>query len=158
MSKGNGIVVSSNPKGVFLEGTIQDTSKPGTVMQMEAATAFISGRPNWIHANLGADGDPALIALLVEDSLQGQLMTTAYTSGTRCFLYCPVAGEEVNVLLDEGAGTSNTITQGDRFMMDSDTGIPIPESGSPRSVPFIAMETLTQQAAPVLTWCTYTGH
>jgi hypothetical protein len=157
MSKGNLIVVSSNPKGVFLEGTIDDTSKPGTLMQIEAK-AFLNGEPFWQAASIGTDGFPALIAVLREDILQGFLPTQAYVSGTRCFLYCPAMGEDVNVLVGEGAGTANTFAIGDYFMLDSDAGVLIPASGSPASRPFQCMETVTQVAGSNLTWCKYTGH
>lgn len=157
MAKGQDVVVSSNPKGQFLEGIIGDTSKPGTVMQIKAATVPVGGRHTWIAAAVGTDGLPGIIAVLRPDHLQGKTITDAYVSGTRCFLYCPIAGEEVNVLLDEGAGTSNTIAIGDRFMLDAEDGICVPASGTPSSVPFIAMEAYTNVAGSQLTWCTFTG-
>lgn len=157
MSKGNTIVVASNPRGMFLEGKINDTSKPGTLMQIRA-TALVNSEPVWEAASIGTDGAPALIAVLREDYLQGKTVTDAYVAGTRCFIYCPVAGEDINVLVGEGAGTANTFAIGDKFMLDSDAGVLIPSSGSPVSVPFVCMEVVTQVAGSNLTWCKCTGH
>lgn len=156
--KGTEILVSSHPHGIFLEGIIGDTSSPGTHMQIKAATAMIGGEPTWVAANIGTDGAPALIAVLLSDRLQGKTATDAYVFGTRCFLYCPIAGEDMNVLVGEGAGTANTFAIGDQFMLDSDVGVVIPKSGSPVSVPWICMETNTQVTASTLVWCRYTGH
>jgi hypothetical protein len=158
MAKGNEIIVSSDPRGVFMEGIIGDTSKPGTLMQIQAGTAPKAGRFTWIAASIGTDGKASLIAVLLPDSLQGKLATDAYVSGTRCFLYCPEGGEDLNVLVGEGAGTSNTFAIGDRFTLDSDVGILIPAAGTEASQPFICLETFTQVTSPQLVWCKYTDH
>jgi len=156
--KGNTIVLTSNPKGLFLEGIIGDTSLPGTAMQLKAATDAIVGRPTWVAASIGTDGAPQAIFILREDDLQGKTVADAYVNGTRCFLYGPIAGEELNIRVGEGAGTSNTFNVGDKLMLDSDTGTFIPSTGTPQSVPFQVMEHDVQVAANVLVWCMYTGH
>jgi hypothetical protein len=158
VSKGNEIIVSSAPEGIFLEGVIADTSKPGNLMMVKAATSFLGGRPTFVLMTVAADGTPSLIAVLLEDSFQGKLITDAYVSGTRCRLYCPLAGEEMNVLVGEGAGTSNTFAIGDYFMYDQTDNILVPTAGSPASRPFQCLETVTQVASPNLTYCFYTGH
>jgi hypothetical protein len=156
--KGNTIVLTSNPKGLFLEGIIGDTSLPGTAMQLKTSTDAIGGRPTWVAANIGTDGAPAGIYILREDDLQGKTVSDAYVNGTRCFLYSPIAGEELNIRCGEGAGTSNTFNVGDKLMLDSDTGTFIPTSGSPISNPFQVLEHDVQIAANTLVWCMYTGH
>lgn len=158
MSQGSSVVVSSNPKGQFLEGIIGDTSKPGSLMQVKAATAKVGGRFTYIQSAPGTDGVPTLIAVLLEDDEQGKLITDAYVSGTRCRLYCPIAGEELNVIVGEGAGTSNTFAIGDLFMVDGDGQNLIPSSGSPVSKPFQSLEADTQIASHGLVLCVYTGH
>lgn len=157
MAKGNEIVLSGNPKGVFLEGTIDDTSKPGTIMQIKAGVAPVGGRHTWIAAAPGTDGEPAIIAILCADNFQGKLITDAYVAGTRCFMYCPIAGEEVNVLLGEVAGTGNTFTVGDGFILNATGGWLVPNTGTPGSVPFICLEPAVQVVASTLTWCMFTG-
>lgn len=151
MPKGNEIVVTSNPKGMFLEGTIQDTSLPGTIMQIKAATKFVSGRPSWISANVGTNGKQALHAVLLPDNLQGKTTSDAYVSGTRCFLYVPISGEELNVLC--GISGSVTFAIGDRLMLYSGSGILTADSGSPQQTSWVAMEAITVSSAPGLVYC-----
>ena len=150
---GANIIVSSPPGGVFNEGTIGDTSKPGTMMQMAHNTPFIGAEPVWISANVGTNGYVGASAILLEDHYQGKLATDAYVANTRGFIYFPRVGEEFNMACDVGAGTSNTITQGDLLMLNSNTGVLIPLSGDPAGPIFQAMETLTLVAAGTLCWC-----
>ncbi len=152
------IILSSNPKGVFLEGTVLGTPVPGVNMQIVAAVAPVGGRHQWqVAAPSGGDGKPCLIAILLEDDLQGKTITDAYVSLTRCRMYCPVAGEELLIKVGEGGGTSNTLAIGDLLMSDAEDGIFIPNS-SGVSTPFIVLETETQVADGTLVWCLYTGH
>src|SRR5258708_5368515 len=95
--KGSTILLSANPKGTFIEGTMADTSKPGTCVQVKAATAYTNGRPSFVAAAPGTDGKPVMHAILMEDWLQGIGTGTAYVSGTRAMAYVPIAGEELNV-------------------------------------------------------------
>jgi hypothetical protein len=158
VSKGNSIIVTAQPKGTFLEGFVSGTPLPGHNMQIKAAVSPIGGEMTWEAATpSGGDGKPALIAILLEDSLQGKGVSDAYVSGTRCFMYCPVAGEDMNVRVGEGGGTSNALAIGDLLMSDAEDGIFIPNS-SGGSVPFQAMEVETLGADDTLIWCKYTGH
>jgi hypothetical protein len=156
--RGNEIIVSSNPKGMFLEGVVSGTPKPGTAMSIKAATKLQGGEPTWTPGAGGANGSPALIAILTADVLQGKDALSAYVNGTRCFLYAPIAGEDMNILAGEGAGTSNSYAIGDKLMMDNTTGVFIASSGSPPSIPFVAMEALTQVVGSSLLWAKCTGH
>lgn len=157
MAKGNEIVVSSDPKGVFLEGIVVGTPKPGTIMEIKPGVAPASGRFQWQAFQTPADGKPAIIAVLLPDSLQGKLNTDAYVTLTRCFLYCPAMGEDLNVLRLDIAGTADDVAIGDLFMVDNPTGKLIANS-SGGSVPFIALETITDPVADTLMWVKYTGH
>lgn len=153
MARGASIIVSSPPRGVFIEGIIGDTSKPGTIMQIQGGTACAVGGFTYIAANVGTDGKCVCHQVLLADSLQGKLATDAYVSGTKCFLYIPSPGEDVNVLLGEVAGTGNTYAIGDRLIIDAEDGVLVPESGSPQETSWICLETLTQVAGSHLTWC-----
>lgn len=157
MARGNSIVVTAEPKGQFLEGTIADTSKPGTIMQVKAATAFKGGRPSYVAGAPGTDGKQVLPAVLLEDNLQGKTSSDAYVSGTRCRLYCPVAGEELNILVGEVAGTGNSYAIGDRLIIDAEDGILVPETGSPQATQFVALEAVTQVAGSYLLHVLYLG-
>jgi len=156
MAIGNEIVVSGNPKGVFLEGTVDGTPKPGTVMQINAQEPA-NGRHDWTAFNADADGDQRLIAVLNIDHLQGKISTDAYVDGDRCFLYVPAAGEEINVLVANIAGTSDSFAIGDLLMVNDGDGKLIATTGSPESEPFIVLETQSAITADTLIHCMYTG-
>jgi hypothetical protein len=155
VAKGREIQVSSNPKGQFLEGVIGDTSLPGTIMQIQAGTAFVQGRPTYVAAAPGVAGNPLQIAVLLADDLQGFTVTTAYVIGTRCRLYCPLAGEEMNILCGQG-GPTQAFTVGQQLMIAATGGVLIPATGSPISIPAVAMEAITV-TVPGLVFVTITS-
>jgi len=158
MSKGNTIILTSEPKGTFQEGFVSGTPKPGHNMQIKAAVAPVGGRHTWEPATpSGGDGKPCLIAILTEDALQGKGIEDAYVSGTRCFLYSPAPGEEMNVRVGEAGGTGNALAIGDLLMSDAEDGLFVPNS-SGVSTPFQAMEAEVLGADDTLIWCKYTGH
>jgi hypothetical protein len=155
MSQGSLIIDRAKARGIFDEGTITDTSKPGTVMEIVPGSAFIGGRPQW-RASSAADGTKRGIVVLLEDGLQGKLATDAYVANTRCFLYWPQPGEELNMLVTAGAGTgtSNDVDQGD-FLGVGSTGKLKPDS-SYATRPFQAMEDVST-IADALVNCKYLG-
>lgn len=159
MAKGNEIIVSMEPRGVFHEGYVSGTPKPGTVMQVQAGTAMDgTGRFTWEAYNADADGNQRLIAVLLHDKLQGKLATDAYASGDRCRLYCPLPGEEINMLKGDVSGTADDFAVGDVLMVDDGTGKVIATTGSPESEPFICLEAVTDPTADQLVWCMFTGY
>jgi hypothetical protein len=151
--RGNSIILTSNPKGVFLEGIIDDTSKPGTMMEITPTTGPTGGRPHFRHYQPSADGDPRMVAVLLEDDLQGFPATTAYVAGSRCRIYVPLPGEEMNVLVRDIAGTGDTHTIGDRFEPGHADGKLIVQSTSANVGTFTAMETVPAPTADMLLWC-----
>lgn len=154
MAKGNSIIVSADPKGHREGGIIDDTSLPGTIMQVEAATEPVGGRHKWIAAAPGGDGIPVMCAVLLEDSKQGKLVSDAYVAGRHGELYWPLPGEDVNVRVGETAGTANSFAIGDRLCINATGGYLIPDTGTDYSATlFIVMETVTQVAADSLVWC-----
>ncbi len=156
MARGNDIVLPVEPRGVFLEGLISGTPKPGTIVQIKN-TALVNGRPTFEAFNRAADGDRGIIAVLDADRLQGKLATDAYADGDRCFVYCPVAGEELNVLKLDVAGTGDDFTIGQYLIVDDGTGKVLGTTGSPQSEPFVAMEAITDPTADQLVHVMYTG-
>jgi len=161
MSLGNNIIVSNEPKGVFKEGVMSGTPKPGTVMQVKSATEPTGGNSfTWEVFNAAADGDQRLIAVLLADKLQGKVATDAYVTATRCFLYCPVPGEELNMLVSAaGTGTGDSMAIGDLLIVDDGTGLLVATTGDPQSEPFICMETVTDLVADgALIHCMFTGY
>lgn len=156
--KGTAILCEGEPRGVFKRGIISGTPKPGTVMQIKAATEPVSGCHTWEVYNQSADGAQALIAVLLEDWEQGKTADDAYADGTYGKLYCPAHGEELNMLVANIVGTSDVFAIGDRLIVDDGTGLLIAETGSPTSTPFQVLETKTALTADTLVHCIYTGH
>lgn len=169
MAKGNEIILSVPPKGVFEECIVSGTPKPGTVMELKTGVAQVGGRwtyepagttaNNSTYSGMAADGNRLPIAVLLPDHLQGALATTAYVSGSRGFLYYPVPGEEVNMILKDESGTAadQDFIPGTKLIVDDGTGKLIASAGSPESEPFICLETVTDLDADTLTWCKFTG-
>lgn len=122
--KGVEIILSAQPRGVFLEGIIQGTPQPGTAMTVAVGVPFTNGRPNWVAYAGSANGDPRLCAILLNDWLQGMPFNGIYTSGQRGLLYAPLAGEEMNILVapQVGTGSANAYTIGERFIPTAATG------------------------------------
>lgn len=165
MAKGNNIIVTANPMGVFMECTVVGTPKPGTIMTPVPGTAPVNGRFSYEPAGttatvfMSADGDRIPIAVLLPDQLQGKIATDAYVTGTRGFLYFPEPGDEINVLfMDDGSGTSDDLAIGDLLIVDDGTGKLIKTTGSPQSEPFTCLEAVTDPTADQLVWAMYNGH
>lgn len=159
--KGNEIILTSAPRGIFLEGIITDTSKPGTCMEIVPGTAPKGGRHSWRASTL-AQGRPRMIAILLPDQLQGKGPTDAYVASTRCFLYCPIAGEELNVLVDiVGTGTGATTGASIGELLEANpNGHFTLEVSVTAPCPFVSMENVADIATgpqAVLVWSIYTG-
>ena len=159
MAKGNEILLSANPRGVFLEGYVNAALQPGIVCQIDVSEGLgDDGRADWEAYNTAADGEQRLIAVLLPDQLKGKLATDAYASGDRCFLYVPCPGEELNMLLLDIAGTGDDFAFGDILMVNDGDGKLIATTGSPESEPFQLMEVVTDPVADTLAHCIYTGY
>ena len=182
--RGNEIIVTSNPRGVFVEGTVDGTPKPGTIMQLQAGTAIDSeGRFTYEVFNQNVDGErPAgPLLVLLPDNLQGKTASDAYVDATRCFLYVPVAGEELNILT-KGSGTED-YTVGQKAVIDDSTGVLIGApaftadyatpgldseaevivavnllKNAPQTSPFIFLEAKTNLAADTPLHVMYSGY
>jgi hypothetical protein len=167
VARGNECIVTSNPKGVFREGFISGTPKPGIVVEHKVGTALRGGRftyePAGTTANSGAnqgmaaDGNRLPICILLPDHLQGKTMNDAYADGDRCFLYYPVAGEELNMIIENQSGTADDFVAGDKLIVDDGTGKLLISAGTPEAEPFICQETATDLTADNLTWVMFTG-
>lgn len=136
---------------------VSGTPKPGTVMEVE--TFFSS---NGLHKyrvyQPGTDGEQRVIAVLLEDDLQGKLITDAYVSGTLGRVYFPLPGDELNMLLGDVSGTGDDHTAGETLIVDTGTGKLIATTGSPESEPFRLMEAITDPTADTLAPCMFTGY
>lgn len=158
MSLGNGIILNgTEPKGRFQECIVSGTPKPGTCMTKVAATEPVNGIFTYEAFNRGADGADAPTAVLLPDYLQGKLATDAYTNGDRGFLYFPLPGDELNMLLKNISGTSDAFAIGDPLMVDEDTGKLIAKTGTPEKVAFECAETVVAITEDTLARCVCNG-
>lgn len=170
MARGQRILVSAEPKGKFQEVIVDGTPKPGTIMTIKPGTAvdgngIFTYEPAGTSAGLmAADGDQIPIAVLLGGAdgcvgvPPGNLSTSAYVSGERGTVYFPVAGEELNILKLDVAGTGDDFTIGQKLIVDDGTGKVLGTTGTPESEPFVALEAVTDPTADQLVWCQYTGH
>lgn len=160
--RGNEIIVSANPRGVFMEGYIAtgETPKPGTILQRDPTIALRGGRHTYSIYNADADGGrpKGAIYILLPDHLQGLTADMTYAAGDRCFLYTPVAGEEFNLLLANISGTADDHAAGEIMIIDDTTGKLIATTGTPETESFQLLESVTDPTADQLVWCAYTGY
>lgn len=152
------IVVSPEPRGRFVGAIIDGTPKPGTCMTIKAGVAKSNGLFTYEAFNRDADSDRAAVGILVEDYLQGKLVTDAYVSGTWGQIYFPLPGDELQVLKGDVAGTGDDFTIGQYLIIDDGTGKVIGTTGSPEMEPFVCLEAITDPEADVLVHVMYTGH
>lgn len=145
----NTIIVSQEPRGRFFDGYISGTPKPGTVMQLKAATEPVSGRHTWEAYDRAADGDrpKGPVVVLLEDALQGKGIDGAYENGKMGHLYVPLPGDELLMLLLDVAGTGDAHTIGELMLVDDGTGKLIVTTGTPQKESFVCMETLAAPTA-----------
>lgn len=167
MSKGNSVILTSPPKGNFQEGIITDTSIPGMVLEMKPTTLPVGGRMSY-RARSAAAGSKGDILLLLNDGLQGKLAVgaatafgpggagDAYVANTRCFLYEPVMGEELNILIGSVAGTADDVAIGDLFGVNNDGKWKA--NSAYTSAPMKANEVITDPTADYMLWATYLGN
>lgn len=161
MARGNRILITPD-RAFCVEGIIAagETPKPGTVVQIQAATALQGGRHTWEIYNADADGGrpkgPYII--LREDILQGKTTSDAYAAGERCFGFIPLPGCEFNGLLLNLAGTADDHPLGEILIVDDTTGKFIVTTGSPETEPAILLEAVTDPTADTLAWMQWTGY
>ena len=160
MSTHNVIVLSPAPNGRFVEGIISGTPKPGTVMQLKAATEPVNGKHTWEVYNRAADGNrpQGPLAILTEDNLQGKTVDDAYVTGTLGQLYFPIPGDELQVLLLNIAGTGDAFAIGDLLIVNDGDGKMIATTGSPENEPFTVAETLAAITADTLCHVFFSGY
>lgn len=160
MAKGARVIVSSEPRGITRAFFVSTGEKPGTIMQVDTATALKSGRNTLVVYNRDADGDRPKGALwvLLEDSGQGKTLTDAYTAGDMCEAYAPEHGDQLNLLYQNESGTADDVAAGDQFMVKDGTGKVTLTTGTPETEVAVALEALTDPTADTHVWSEWSGY
>lgn len=163
MSRRSSIIVTSEPKGRFLWGRLKTgiTPKPGTILQIDASAGInANGHFDFELAAPDADGGrpkgPLLV--LLENDLEGKLMTEAYADSALVRCYVPLAGDELNLLLADVSGTADDHAIGEMLIVDTGTGKLNATTGTPESESFMLLETITDPTADTLAHVIYTGY
>lgn len=165
MSSLRSILVTPDPQGKFLEGTLSSNAngaKPGAAMMIDTTKSEVAGRPQYTYFANGANGARGLMAILLEDELFGGTVDDAFSTNDRIRMYCPGEGDELLVrFLNVGTGTGageEDIALGDLLITDYDgSGNFIVTTGSPEREAFEAMEAISNITADKLVLVRYTG-
>ena len=152
------VIVSNDPRGRQQEVLIAGTPKPGTCMTLEAGTEPVNGIFTFEAFNRSADGEQALVGVLLEDELQGNDITTAYVAATQGRIYFPLPGDILQMLLLNIAGTSDSFSIGEYLIINDGDGKLITTTGSPEMESFYVLETIAAITADTIVLCQYTGH
>jgi hypothetical protein len=160
MARGTEIIVSAEPRGKFDEGYVSTAEYPGTIVEKDPSVALKGGRHTYKVYQPGTDGEHPRGAywVLLHDPLQGRTATSQYAAGDRCFVYAPLAGEELNLLVANLAGTADDHALGEMLIVDTGTGKLIATTGSPETEVAQLLEAITDPTADTLAWCQWTGH
>lgn len=170
MALGNEIIIGEYQQGRRKEGIISGTPKPGTVVQVQAGTEPVGtatgGAFTWEVYNrsgVGASGVPWLVGVLDADWLQGMKATDVYVTAKRCFIYFPLPGDELNMLIGDvtGTGATSDFAIGDALTVEDGTGKLIDANvGTSFYVfrPFICMQTYADMVGDTLLYTQFTGY
>jgi hypothetical protein len=148
------ILIEAYPKGKRLESqSLAVAAYPGQCVTPSGAGTYGSGEFAWTPYACSADGDPRIVAVVLDDPQGGYVACNAgvapantpvnqYAIGARCPIYVPLPGDWINVLAagEAGTGSANAFAFGARFIIQHNTGKLIVESTSSVSAPFVSME------------------
>jgi hypothetical protein len=159
MARGGRIVVNPDAKGQYVQGYIKTAEKPGTICQIDAATALRHGQHTWEVYNRDADGNRPRgpFAVLVEDLYNGRDADTAVAAGQFVKFYVPLPGDELNLLFLNVSGTADDVALNDILIVDDGTGKVTVTTGSPETEVAVALEALVDPTADTRIWCRWSG-
>lgn len=166
MANGNRIVLrGTDAPGMREEGTLSNgaTALPGVVLELKPTTHFTNGRGSYRVYQPGTSGNRKIIFVLDVNPYNGQVATQAYNDGDHVFLYCPLMGEDLNMLVKGVAGTGpSTIHNiGDLLIVETGSGKLIASTGSEQADPFQVQDDAaagTILNADTLMWVKFTGY
>ena len=161
---GNKIVLTPEPRGRRIEGVIETALYPGTVVQVKPGSELDAGnRLTWRAFDASGSGAPGLIGVLDFDWQQGKTYAEPYVAGRRGFIYFPLPGDELNMLIADLAGTGATsdFSVGDLLMVQDGTGLLIDAgigTAQYTSRPFMAHENYSDMVGNTLLHVMFTGY
>lgn len=164
MSRGNSIIITSEPMGYFEEFLTKssETIYPGMILMVDVSVSLVNGRRTAKIYDRSVDGEhPAGPFIVVTERLQamaGSPMTTAIPSGERILGYTPRAGDELNLLIANLSGTADDHAAGEILMVDDGTGKLIATTGTPETEVAVLYDTITDPTADQLGWCQWSGY
>lgn len=133
-------------------------------MQIKAATEpDAGGRFTWEVYDKSGSGAPGLIAVLDYDFAQGKTYNDAYEDGKRGFIYIPLPGDELNMLVADlsGTGATSDFAIGDLLIPQDGTGklidATVSGTASYTARPFQVLETYNDMAGDTWLRVMYTG-
>lgn len=162
--RGKEIIVTTEPGGRFDEGFVNtgETFYPGMIVQRDPSQALQGGRHTYKIYDRAADGDQPQGAFWVVTNLLGALVgktnTDSIVAGERFMAYSPLAGEELNLLVANIAGTADDHALGEILMVDDGTGKLVATTGTPETEVAQLLEDITDPTADTLAWCEWSGH
>jgi hypothetical protein len=128
--QGNEILLTPDAKGAYVEGVISGTPLPGSLMEVVPGQARIGTQLTY-RAFSGVSGGQSQGFILLPDQLLGAGPLTAYADGSRCRMYVPLPGDELNVLVGQVSGTGAAVAIGDQLEAQAgSSGAFIPQSGT----------------------------
>jgi hypothetical protein len=166
--RGKRIVVQSDPKGNWAQGYVKsgETFYPGMLVCKDPSVALVGGKHTYKAYAEGTDGyRPAGAIWIVTEQnlvLKGEGITDLdtfddYPAGELASFYCPLPGDELNLLFKNVTGTGDDVAVGDKLTPDSGSGKLIVTTGTVEIEPAMALEALTDPTTDTLIWCEWSG-
>lgn len=126
MALGNNIVLTPEPRGRRLEAVADVALLPGTCVQWKAGSSADAGNRKEVEPyDAAASGVPQQVMVVDADFQQGFTADDEIEAGKRVFLYVPLPGDELNMLVQDQAGTGATsdFSVGDPLKIEDGTGL-----------------------------------
>lgn len=163
MALGNNIILTPEPRGRRFEAVLDSDMKPGTCVQFKAGEAEDGGGRLTVEPyNAAASGVPQQVMILDADFQQGKTADDTLLAGKRVFVYCPLPGDELNMLVQDQSGTGATsdYSIGDPLKIEDTTGLLIDGALGTLgySNPFTVMENYADMSADTRLHVMFTGY
>lgn len=159
--RGRSTIVTADPKGQFEEGYVAtgQTFYPGMLVQRDYSVALKGGRWTYTAYNADADGGHTKgghwIVTERLNSMIGKTISDSYAAGDRVSLYSPRDGEELNLLVENLAGTGDDHAIGEVLIPNDGTGKFVATAGTPEEECAVLQEAITDPTADTVAWCVW---